>query len=185
MMKSIDQKNNKIFTHIPMNIGGKQGFTLIEVLLYIAITVTIITATISFLFSILQLRIKSNVIADVEQQGIQVMQQVLSVVRNADGVIFPAQGLNDSFLVIDALGTVNDPTTFNELGGVFQIQEGAGPFIHLTNSHVIISGLNFYNLSKTDTSGTVKISFTVTYINPEGRNEYNYSKSFTGSASLR
>ena len=57
--------------------------------------------------------------------------------------------------------------------------------IALTNSRIVASNLTFTNLSRAGTPGTIRIQFTLTHINPSGRNEYNYNKTFYGSASLR
>jgi len=50
---------------------------------------------------------------------------------------------------------------------------------------VTVSGLTFQNLSRSATPGTVRIQFTLTHVNPAGRNEYSFAKTFIGSATLR
>ena len=55
----------------------------------------------------------------------------------------------------------------------------------LYNSRVTASNLSFQNLSRTGTPGTIRIQFTLSHINPSGRNEYDFNKTFYGTASLR
>lgn len=51
----------------------------------------------------------------------------------------------------------------------------------LVNSQVTISGLTFTSSSP----HSVRIQFTLTAVNPSGRNEYDFSKTFYGSATIR
>ena len=56
------------------NKKNNKGFTLVEILLYMAIAGIIVLAISSLLFLITQSKIKNQVITDVEYQGIQVMK---------------------------------------------------------------------------------------------------------------
>lgn len=162
-----------------------KGLTLIEILLYVVIVATILFAVSIFLSALLQSRIKNQTIAEVEQQGAQLMQLITQTARNAESIASPAQGLSTSSLTLNVIATTSDPTIFDLSSGVIRITEGTSSAVSLTNSRVTASGLTFQNLSRTNTPGTIRIQFTLTHINPEGKNEYNFSKTFTGSATLR
>lgn len=137
-----------------------KGFTLIELLLYISILGVVIFSITGFLILLMQSRIKNQTIADVEEQGALVMQIMTQAGRNAADINF-----TDAF---DLSGSV--------------LRENA---IALTNSHVVASGLTFTNLSRAGTHGTIRIQFTLSHSNPSGRNEYEYSKTFYDSATIR
>lgn len=170
-----------------MNIKAKnkEGFTLIELLLYVSITSIILLVTSLFLSTLLQSRIKNQTIAEVEQQGLQVMQIVTQTVRNADTINSPAQGTSAASLSVNTIITGNNPTVFDLGSGTVRIKEGVATAVTLTNSRVTASGFSFYNLSRNGTPGTIRIQFTLTHVNPEGGNEYSFTKTFTGSATLR
>ncbi|MEK6561177.1 MAG: type II secretion system protein [Nitrospirota bacterium] len=138
----------------------RKGFTLIELLLYVSIVGAIIFSVAGFLSLLMQSRVKNQAISEVEQQGVQVMQVITQTGRNATNINFSS--------------------VFDLSGGTIRQNT-----IALTNSRVVASNLTFQNLSRTGTPGTIRVQFTLTHINPEGRNEYNYSKTFYGSASLR
>lgn len=161
------------------------GFTLIELLLYVAISSVMLLAISFFLQTLLESRIKNQTIAEVEQQGLQVMQIITQTTRNAEAITLPAQGASASSLTLDVITGASDPTVFDLSGGVIRIAEGAGSPVALTNSRVTVSSLSFSNLSRASTPGTVRISFTLTHVNPDGRNEYSFTKTFIGSATLR
>ena len=59
------------------------GFTLVELLLYVGISSAILLASSLFLATLLESRIKNQTIAEVEQQGLAVMQIITQDIRNA------------------------------------------------------------------------------------------------------
>ena len=156
----------------------QKGFTLIELLLYIAIASIIVFTTASLLRFTLESRVKNQTIAEVEQEGIQVMQLITQTIRNATAISSPTIGASGASLSVDT-------TVFDLSGGAIRIKEGAGAAVNLTSSKITVSSLNFQNLSRVSTPNIVRVSFTVTYTNSSGRNEYDFTKSFYGSAGLR
>lgn len=162
-----------------------KGFTLIELLLYISISAVILLAISFFLSLLLQSRIKNQTIAEIEQQGLQVIQMITQTARNAEAIILPAQDSSAFSLTLDVIAAANDPTVFDLSSGAIRITEGVGSAIPIINSRITASGLTFQNLSINNTPGTVRIQFTLTHKNSESRNEYSFSKTFIGSAALR
>jgi len=166
-------------------LSTKRGFTLIELLLYISISGVIFLTGSILLFLILQSRVKNQTVAEVEQQGIQVLQLISQAIRNAENINSPLAGSSSSSISIDVISAPNDPTIFDLSTGVVRITEGAGSPISITSTSVVASDLTFENLSRTDTPGVIRIQFTLARTVLTGRNEYDYSKTFYGSASLR
>lgn len=157
-----------------------------ELLLYVSISSAILLSIVFSMFLILESRVKNQVVAEVNQQGLQVMQILTQTIRNAEAITTPSYGLASSTLRLNTAVVALNPTVFfSNASGTFFIQEGAGGAIALTNSRVVISNITFQNTSSTTTSqGIVQISFTLTYNNQSSRGEYSYAKSFTGSASF-
>jgi len=168
-----------------IKIKKNKGFTLIELLLYIAISSIILLITSLFLSTLLESRVKNQTISEVEQQGVQVMQIITQTIRNGDIVNSPTAGTSSASLSLNTFTPANNPTVFDLSSGVIQIKEGTSTVIPLTNSKVTASSLSFLNLSRSSTPGVVQVSFTISYLNLSGRNEYSFTKNFIGSASLR
>jgi hypothetical protein len=158
---------------------------LVELLLYVVVSATILIAATGFLAVILSARVKNQTVNEVEQQGLAVMEAIGTSVRNASAVISPAAGAAAAGLTLDVVAAANDPTTYALSSGVLQITEGVAVPVALTNARVTISDLTFHNLGRSGTPGSVRYSFTLTHVNPANRQEFTYSKTFTGSASLR
>ncbi len=147
-------------SHCLFDLQANKGFTLIELLLYVSIVGMMILSVSAFLPLLMQSRVKNQTISEVEQQGALVMQTITQAGRNATNVNFTS--------------------VYDLSGGV--IRESA---VALTNSRVVASGLSFTNLSRSGTHGSIRIQFTLTHVNPEGRQEYNFSKTYYATATLR
>lgn len=163
----------------------QQGFTLVELLLYVSIAAVLLLSVSIFISILLQARIKNQTVIEVEAQGMQAMQIITQTIRNAENINSPATSTSDSSLSLAFSSSTINPTIFALLANALYITEGNGSPTALTNSHVNISGLSFYNLSRQNTPGVIRIQFTISYINPSGRNEYDYGKIFYATASLR
>ena len=163
-----------------------RGFTLIEMVLYVSLCSIILLSLSTFLSFLLGSRIKSQAITEVNQQGFQVMYLMTQTVRNGRSIQVPTIGASSSTLSITTGNPLLNPTVFTVSSTTITIKEGSKSAIPLTNSRVSVSGLTFQNISSaSSTDKIIRISFTVSYNNPQGKNEYSFTKSFTGSATLR
>jgi len=166
-------------------LHNQNAFTLIEILLYISLIGTMLVSITVLLSIVLSARIKNQTIIEVEAQGAQVMHIISQTIRNAENITLPTTGTSAASLTLDVIIVGDDPTIFDLSGGAIRIKEGAASPINLTNSKITASSLNFQNLSRTDTSGVVRVSFTLTHQNNQGTKEYDFEKIFYESASLR
>ena len=163
----------------------KKGFTLVEVLLYLAILSIVVLAFSSFLFLSYTSRIRASVISEVEQQGDQTMTLITQNIRNAANVSSPLSGSTSNSLTLTQYTAGVSPTVFDQLGNTMRITEGAGSAINITSNRVNVTNFSFQNLSRPSTPGNIQIKFTLTYASSSNRNEYSYSKTFISTASLR
>lgn len=161
------------------------GYTLIELLLYIAIISALLTSVTMFLGASVESRVKNQSISEVEQQGTLAMELITQTIRNADGITTPTTGASGSTLTLIVPTGALSPTTFNLSSGTLQITEGVNSAVPLTNSKVQVTSLTFRNLSRPSTPGVVQVAMTISRVNALNRNEYDYQKTFTTSAALR
>lgn len=161
------------------------GFTLIEMLLYIAIASTLILVVSLFTNTILGTRVKNQTINNVESQGAYVMQLLGQAIYNAESVNTPSTSAASVRLSLATSNASSNPTVFEINSGVLTLTEGASPAINLTNSHITISNLTFKNLESSGAPGSIHYSFDVSAATSSNRAEFNYEQSFSGAASLR
>lgn len=159
------------------------GFTLIEMLLYVSISAVLLLSVTVLFQSLLDARVKNQAVAEVEQQGLQVMQIINQTVRNAAYIQSPATGTSAATLSV-ATSTASQ-TVFDVAADTLRITEGVATPVSLTNAYVEASGFSAFNLSTSTSPGTVRVEFTLTHVNTEGQNRNDVSRVFTGSASLR
>ncbi len=169
-----------------MKIPPQKGFTLVEMILYVAIC-SILMVTISvFLSFLLDARIRSQAITEVNQQGFQVLSLVTQTIRNGRSIETPTIGTSSSTLSVTTGDVLLNPTIFTTTSGRVQIKEGSKNPIPLTNSRVTVSDIRFENVSSVSSiEKIIRISFTMSYVNLGGKSEYSFTKTFTGSATLR
>lgn len=161
------------------------GLTLVEVLLYLAILATFLSVITSFIIILFQSRIKSETMEEVEFQGELIMQEITQSIRDAESINSPSQGNSADSLSLEMPSASNNPTVYSLSGNTLQIQEGSASSVNLSNSKVNVTALTFENLTRDNGSGIIKITYTIERINPENRNEYEYTKSFYNSATIR
>lgn len=165
----------------------RSGFTLIELILYVGLLSSMMLV-LSLFFSIaVSVRIKNQTVSEVEQQGLQVMQIMSQTIRNASSVNSPLPGLSSSTLSLSLATSSDISSVFFATSSILYMREGVASSVSLTNNKVAISGLLFsaLSVSSSTTPGTVRIVFSLSHLNPSGRNEYDYTKTFYTTAALR
>lgn len=164
----------------------QKGFTLIELLLYVTIVGSLLTAVSLFFATAADSRVKNQSIMEVDQQGVAAMDYITQTIRNADAITAPATGATASSLTLTVPTGSLSPTIFSlDSNAALQVKEGTATEIPLTNNKIAISNLTFKNNTRSSTPGIIQVSFTASRLNPAGRAEYTYQKTFMSSAALR
>lgn len=163
-----------------------RGFTLIEMILYVAIC-SVLLLSLSSMFSYLfASRVKSQAITEVNQQGFFTMHLITSTIRNAKSVDIPTMGNSSSSLSITVQSPLFSPTVFDVSSSTLFIREAGGVGVPLTSSRISVSSVLFENVSSaSSTDRIVRIRYTLSYRSGSPRQEYAYTKTFSGSATLR
>lgn len=164
---------------------NKKGFTLIELILYIAIMGLTITSIFYFLSMVLNAKVKNQTVIEVEQQGESVILEMAQAIRNATSINYPTFGTSSSTISLVMASSTKNPTIFKLSSSTLQIIEGTSSAINLTNNLVAVTGLTFKNLGTSSGTDSIQMKLNINYINLRGTNDYQYSQNFTGSASKR
>lgn len=162
-----------------------RGFSLLELILYIAISGVILSVSGSLFVTLLEARQKHQAVTEVDAVGEQIVQLMTQTIRNAEAITVPAAGATGSSLTLDVLTTASDPTVFDLAANQLRVTEGTGTAIPLSSSRVTVSGFTVTNLSRAGTPGVVRLQFTLTHINPAARQAYEATRTFYATASLR
>lgn len=145
----------------------------------------ILTSVASFIYANNTLKNRNQVVNEVYWTGTEIMENITRSIRKAAAVNTPASGNSGSSLDLEMADGTKNPTLFNLSGTNLRIKEGSGNTINLNNDKIEISNLSFKNLGADGGVASISIQFDAKYANPGGREEFNYSKTFYDSASLR
>lgn len=165
----------------------QNGFTLVEVILYVGIFSLIISGIVGLAALSIAQRTKNQTRADLDYQGQAVMSLITKSIRQAKSVTSPSPGSSDSTLTLAMNDPSVDPTIFDDLNHAsfdsVEINE-AGTTSQLTNSRVTLSNLKFSNMSVGSTTNSIMVQFDLTYRNQLNRREFDYTQSFSGGATI-
>ncbi|MCH8741572.1 hypothetical protein IH779_01600 [Patescibacteria group bacterium] len=161
-----------------------KSFTLIELIIYIAIIGVVLIFMSGFLWNIIFGNIKETAYQEVQQNARFALTKITQETKKAAGINNPSPGNSAPSLSLAMAASHLDPTVFDVVDGKLRITQGAsGPYA-LTSDQVIVSNLQFTNLSYPDTPGTVRAEMTIEHINPSARTEYAASINLISSISL-
>jgi Tfp pilus assembly protein PilW len=162
-----------------------EGFTLVELILYLAIASMIVVFASVFIHNLLESKIKNQAILEVEEQGVQTLNFVTQAIRNSQGINAPAAGESSSDLSLAVDDAAKSPTVFDVSQEALRVKEGDITAIPITSNRVWVDEIVFRNLSRDGTPGIVRIELTLSYASEGQTQAYQYSKTFYASASLR
>lgn len=154
--------------------------------LYVAIC-SILLFSLSTLFAhLVSVRVKSQAVNEVNQQGEFVMYSITSSIRNAYSIETPTLGQASPSFSLTTYTSAYNPTQFYVSSSTFFVQEGGGSPVPITNNRVDVSGLLFENISSaSSTDRIIRVTFTLSARSTSLQQEYHYAKTFKGSATLR
>lgn len=164
---------------------NKNAFTLIELLLYVAVVSILVLTISSFLNIVMQAKEKRQTIAEVEQQGASIAYFISQNIKMASGITSPAMGVSNPTLILSSSDILRNPTIFKVVNNVMVINLSNGADIPLHNDKVSVSNFSCTNLGKAGTSGSINCQFTLSSLNSSNRFEYSFSKKYNVSASRR
>lgn len=161
-----------------------QGFTLMEIMIYLAIVSFFVVAVTTLAWDVVADKTKNDSLAEVNDNSGIIVEYLKKSVKSAKQIVSPAEkGQNQTSLNL----LMNDDTTtlINTVNNRLQITEGSNNPVYLSSSRVLITNLNIINLTKENTAGNLRIQFDIALDNPSGRSEYNVSNHIDTSFSLR
>lgn len=171
-MKRYKQKQNKY-----------QAVTLIEVILYIALTSSMLLVISSSFNTYVKTKIRASVREEVNSQARFVIQQVNREIAKGVDIVSPPEAGNGNIIEIDKNG--GDPNSIISLSGNYlNIDTGPGSGSNMNSARTKVSALTVSNRSNGENSNIVTYEFTVEYVGGSAE-EFRYSNTYRSSVSLK
>lgn len=161
-----------------------KAFTLIELLIYIAIISSILVLMTGFFWNIVWGNIKENSYQEVQQNGRFALTKIIQETKKATGINTPTPGSSGNYLSLAMANPNLNPTILDLSAGKLRITRNGSPPIELTTDRVIVTNLQFTNLSYAGTPGTIRIEMTINHSNPGNLMEYQASINLKSTVSL-
>ena len=140
-------------------INKKSGFTIVELILYMAIMGIFLTVLTEIFTSITGSRTDAEISSSISQDNTYVLAKFMYDIQRADSIGIPsAAGLNSTSLELSIDGVTN---TYALSNGDLQLTNSSGTN-NLNGFNTFISNLRFTRLGSSSDTDTISIEYTIT-----------------------
>ena len=171
-----------------------QGFTLLEVIIYITIVGVVLSTLMTYALNIMEIGSKSSTIQEVSANARYVSERIKYLVRNADNIDFASSDFsvnladNPGTKIILFEPSPDQNTTITVVNGILTLNQASTGFnpIALNSNLTKVTELTFTNYSAVDNE-TKYLGFVLRLESAYGssRQEYQQSVSLQSGAELR
>ncbi len=161
-----------------------KGFTLVELIIYIAIIGLMVVSFATFSIAISDSREKSYVVSEVHHNLRDPFTLMTKRARFASSVVTPTAGNSSTTLELDMPGA-SPNLTFKVIDDILTVQEGVGTPVAVTSDEVQVTELAFTNYASPGLRSNLKIEYTVEYAHEDGDPIYTYDKSIETTVRVR
>lgn len=171
-----------ITTNIIKNDKNEHGFTLIELILYIALITIVLSALVPFAWNTIETGVKSSVQQEVNANARFISERIKYEIRNATGI----NSVTATSISLATSTPATNPTVIDLAGGNIRIKQGVGSAININSANTVINSLTFTNYTSVDNK-TKHIQFVMTVAASfaAARQEYQDSIVIDSSAEVR
>lgn len=166
------------------NLKQKNGFTLIELILYIALVSIFITGAILFIWDLIYSEVKSGIQQEVNQNLRFVSKRVLYEVRNSSGI----NSVSANTISLSNSDSAKNPTVIDVSSNQIRIGQGNSGSCPVSAPCALTSSDLIFNISFEDLSSgseSLNIQFTVSVQSNSDRDEWDYQEEYSSSAEIR
>jgi prepilin-type N-terminal cleavage/methylation domain-containing protein len=161
----------------------QKGFTLVELLLYLAIFSMVMTGMISYVMSVSMARSKNEVIESGQANIRYALSPIRENIRACDAVVTPSDGVSSNQLVLDMPGTTAN-ITFSVVSGRLVMSQTGYSDIYLTDNRLQVTSLVFTNTASVSKRDNINIQLSVASKVTDGVG-FNYAETYHTSVTRR
>lgn len=170
----------------------KQGFTLVEMLIYVGILSVISTAIVSFALWSLSFNARVKAKNEVQNNVRRVAEMMAYEIRHASSIYTPTSILEThpgQLSIETALNPpLNESKTYKDFyvdGGVLYLKKEDSLSQALTSEKVRVNNLVFKRLASNGPTESVQVNLIIEYNNPSSRPELQAEANLTTTIALR
>ena len=164
-------------------IKNQHGFTLIEMIIYIAIIGLVVSGFLFFSVSIGSSGAKTRVASEVQENVRTALELMGKKIRAAESVIQPAKGASGSLLELNMPPGVPD-VVVQVVNGVLLLDDTVDQ-IAVTTDEVRVEDLQFVNIGKSGERDSIRIFITIAFNNTGNDVLHTFSQSVETAVGIR
>ncbi|MBD3330437.1 hypothetical protein GF354_02800 [Candidatus Peregrinibacteria bacterium] len=182
-----------------MNTKSKQsGFTLIELIVYIAIAMIVLISATGIIWNIFSSNLRAQKTREVYTISRQIMSELTKQIHSAEDVITASSNFNTNpgTLTLDFPGGNTNKIfdTYEKTISIngreisitkLRLTEGSDAPIDLSSDQVTINNFTLENLTYSGENKNINISLNVSTINPDNDSDYDISLDLETSVSVK
>lgn len=157
------------------------GFTLVELILYVAVVAVIVSALVPLAWNTIGNSAKSSVQQEVAANARHISEIIKYEIRRASGL----SAVTPTTLTLNNFSP-DTTTTFQLNGTNLQINRNGAGYVNLNSPDTQVTGLAFTNYTSGDNkTKNIQFSFTVSTNTTSTRQEYQQSVTIEGDGEVR
>ncbi len=139
------------------NINTNQGFTLIEILLYLSLSVIMIALIGGIGVNILRGRVNVKIQEELQYNAQFLTEKLQTLILEAEAIQVPVAYSTSSSLSLVMKDGAKNPTIIDVADGQLRIKEGDNNPVILSGKDIIISDMEIFNVTHPGSFGTVRV----------------------------
>lgn len=153
---------------------------MVELLVYVTLSTFVLLSLGSFVSLIIKTKNHHKVVKEVNVQGERIARKISDKVRTSFEIVDPEAGQSDNWLIVKP-EEESDNIMIYQSNEKICLENLNDEEVCWSNSRVRATELNFQNLSRPETKGSVKFTFKLS--SKKGRTDY--SQDFTSATTIR
>lgn len=162
-----------------------QGFTLIEVLLYMGLSVILVALVGGIGVNVISSLSKSKSEAELQYNTNFIDEKLRTVISSSDRILSPESGNSSTSLALEVRDSLKNPTVLSIEDGKLFIKEGLNSSQVLTGRSINVDNGMFYNVSYADSSESARVELMLRLNNPPGRQIYRGDSTVSATINLQ
>lgn len=164
---------------------NRSGFTLIEFMLYLAITVTMIGLIGDMGIIVFESRTKAYVLEETNYSVAYSFTELRRAVERAQSINVPGVSSTSTTLSLEMSDANKNPTIFDIVNGRIRMKEGDDAVVYLSTPGAFVESITFSNSSYPNTPESIQVFMNTDTHGGRGRLAFTATTSFYTTMQIR
>lgn len=148
---------------------SKSGFTIIEVLLYLSLSVVMVALMGGIGVNVMSGMLSTKAEEELEYSNQFITETIRRIGSEATAIESPLSGEASSSLMLSMLDTSKNPTLIQIRDNQLIVQQGASAPLILSGRNIVVSDIEFSNVTYEGGEGSVRMELSMGLVNPSNR----------------